>query len=146
MPQSTFLARLIGPVLMIIGLGLLINAPYYRVIASQVVQTPGLIFISGILTLLGGLAVVLAHNVWDGSWRVIVTVVGWVGIAGGVVRVLAPQQITSIGASVVVHPAFPVAGACLILVLGAVLAYFGYADAPSTRSRQSSRPARKRSR
>jgi hypothetical protein len=142
MERSVYLARLIGPVFIIVGLGVVINAEFYRAMAEQVLHNAGLIYASGVLTLLGGIAVVLAHNVWDGSWRVIVTALGWAGVFGGVFRILAPKEVEVIGTYAMAHTAYPVAGALFILLIGAVLSYFGYADIPpssGTRARKRTR-------
>jgi hypothetical protein len=38
-----------------------------------------------------GLAIVRAHNHWTRSWPVLVTLTGWVGAAGGLYRMFAPE-------------------------------------------------------
>ena len=64
METSLFLARLIGPVLLTISAAMLINPVNMREMATDFLEHRGLIFLAGILTLLGGLAIVLTHNVW----------------------------------------------------------------------------------
>jgi hypothetical protein len=144
MQRSIYLARLIGPVLVVIGLGMLVNGQVYRAMAEQFLHVHSLIYISGLLTLLAGLALVNAHNVWAGDWRLIITVLGWLGIIGGVFRILVPQYVEMVGIRVVVHPTALLAGGVAVLLLGAVLSYFGYRDA-ATSPRRALR-TRKRSR
>ena len=57
---------------------------------------PGLIFVSGILLLVAGLAIVRVHNVWSGGWRVVVTVLGWLAVISGILRMLLPFWAASI--------------------------------------------------
>jgi cytochrome bd-type quinol oxidase subunit 2 len=131
MQTSRYLAKLIGPLFVAIGLGLLVNPSQFRGMAEQFVQSYPLIFISGLLALPAGLAIVLAHNVWAGDWRVIITVLGWLGVIGGALRIIFPQLVVSIGTAMFSHPATPVIAGIAVLALGGVLGYFGYRTANS---------------
>ncbi len=143
MHKSIFLARLIGPVLLAIGVGVLLNAPVFRVMAGQFLHSYALIFVSGLLTLTAGLAIVLTHNVWVGDWRVIITIFGWLGVIGGAVRIVVPQEVAAIGSGLLAHGIAPLFGGFVMLVVGALLAYFGYAE--FFESKPARRPRRKRS-
>ena len=143
MQRSIYLAKLIGPVFVVIGLGMLLNGPVYLAMAAQFLHSHALIYLSGLLTIVAGLALVLAHNVWAGDWRLIITMLGWVGVIGGTVRVLVPQYVETIGGSVIMHPVALIVGGFVVLVLGAVLSYFGYEEFFGGRG---SRTTRKRTR
>jgi len=55
-------------------------------------DAPLLLFVS-VLTLVAGLAIVLAHNVWSGgALPVIVTLVGWISLIKGLIFLLLPPQ------------------------------------------------------
>ena len=143
MQRSIYLAKLIGPVLLAMGLGVLLNSAAFRVMADQFLHNYALIFMSGLLTLTAGIALVLAHNLWVGDWRVIITILGWLGVIGGVARIVVPQQVAAIGTGMFVHGIAPVTGGFVMLVLGGVLSYFGYQDfldgRPAPRARKRSR-------
>ena len=66
METSLFLARLIGPIFIIIGIGLLLNRDMYRTAAEEVFKSRALFYVFGALALAGGLAIVLNHNVGVG--------------------------------------------------------------------------------
>src|SRR5437016_1615297 len=104
MPTSTFLARLIGPVLLIAGVGLFANRASFRSMAQEFLRSPASLYFSGFLILPAGLAIVLTHNLWVANWRVIITVLGWLMMIGGVLRMLAPAQVRSLGESMLGHP------------------------------------------
>jgi hypothetical protein len=55
------------------------------------INIPPVTYLNGILLFLGGLSIVRVHNHWRGGWPVIVTLVGWFGIVGGLFRVFAPE-------------------------------------------------------
>jgi hypothetical protein len=130
MQRSIYLAKLIGPVCLAIGAGLLLNGTVFRVMAGQFLASYAMIFLAGLLTLTAGIALVLAHNVWEASWRVIITVLGWLGVIGGAVRIIVPQEVAAIGAAMIGSAVFPTIGGVGIFVLGAVLSYFGYRRQP----------------
>jgi hypothetical protein len=126
MQTSRYLAKLIGPVFLAIGLGVLLNAPLYRSMGEQFLASYALIYLSGLLALPVGIAIVLAHNVWARDWRAIITVLGWLGIIGGIVRIVFPQLVVSVGTTMFQQPAMPWIAGIGVLVLGGVLAFFGY--------------------
>jgi hypothetical protein len=78
------------------------------------------------LTLVAGLAIVNAHNLWVTDWRVIITVLGWLAIIRGVVAILFPVKIHEIGETAMATPTGPTTGAIIILVLGGILSWMGY--------------------
>jgi cytochrome bd-type quinol oxidase subunit 2 len=125
MDTSLFLARLLGPMLLVIGLGVLINRENFRAMAKELSASRELMFIIGILTLLGGLAIVNTHNVWQG-WPTIITVFGWIFLVGGTARVLFPDIVRSIQGTALDKPAMPVVGGTIQALLGAWLCYAGF--------------------
>ena len=55
-------------------------------------QIPPVIYLSGVLMFVAGLAVVRAHNVWARNWTVLITLSGWFLLALGLVRMFAASQ------------------------------------------------------
>lgn len=127
MPTSIFLAKLIGPILLAIGLGLLANGAAYRKLTNEFLHSRALICLSGLISMAAGLAVVLTHNVWTADWRVLITLLGWLALIGGALRLIVPQELQTIGKWFTARSAaFTTAGA-VWLAVGAVLSFFGYA-------------------
>ena len=126
MTTSIFLARLIGPVALALGLALVLQGSGFRAFASEFMASPALIFLSGIITLPAGLAIVLTHNVWTPDWRVVITIIGWLAIVTGAIRMIFPQQAAAKARVVIAHPALPKIGAALWLAIGVLLCFFGY--------------------
>jgi hypothetical protein len=52
-------------------------------------QIPPVIYLSGVLLFVAGLAVIRSHNVWARNWTVLVTLCGWCFLALGLVRMFA---------------------------------------------------------
>jgi uncharacterized protein YjeT (DUF2065 family) len=128
MTASTFIARLLGPVLVIIGLGLLVEGETFRAMAGEFLRSPALVYFSGLATLAVGLAILNVHHQWTRDWRTIVTVFGWLSVIGGIFRILAPNAVQRVGESVIAHHRWPAIGAIVTLALGAFLSMMGYRD------------------
>jgi cytochrome bd-type quinol oxidase subunit 2 len=145
MQKSIYLARLMGPVFAAIGIGMLLNSEIYRIILVEGLNSPILIYITGLLIMPTGIAIVLAHNVWIGDWRLIITLFGWLGAIGGAIRIIYPQLAITVGASVYSHAVAPLIAGTAMLILGFVLIYCGYADEFEKLFKTPARKPRKRS-
>ena len=97
---SKMIAGLVGPTLIAIAAAILLSFRSFPELAEQISRDPGLIFLSGILLFVAGLAIVRAHDIWAGGWPVLVTVLGWVAVLGSLVRMLFPIQLAAMVASV----------------------------------------------
>jgi hypothetical protein len=126
MATSIFLARLIGPVCLVIGLALLLNGAAFQTLAGEFLDNPALMFLSGVITLPAGLAVVLTHNVWTADWRILITILGWLAIVGGLGRILAPQRAVAVGRTLLANPSTLHISTGVYLLIGALLCFFGY--------------------
>jgi hypothetical protein len=123
---SIYLAKLIGPVALVAAIGLLFNASAYRAMAQEFLRSSALIYLSGILAMVAGIAIVLAHNVWVANWPVLITIFGWAGALGGAARMLMPDKVRSVGESMLGRPLALQIGGAVWLAVGALLCFFGY--------------------
>ena len=126
MTTSIFLAKLIGPFFLLVGLSLLINQPQFRIVADEFLQNPALVFLTGLMILPVGLAIVLTHNVWAADWRVLITLLGWLSIVSAVLRLLVPRRMLDFGRRLYARPNVLYVSAAIWLVVGAVLSFYGY--------------------
>ena len=55
-------------------------------------QIPPVVYLSGTLMFVGGLAIVRAHNHWARDWTVLVTMTGWFFLLLGLFRMFAAGQ------------------------------------------------------
>ena len=142
MEKSRYIARLMGPVLLVIAIGmafgLMMEGPGYSSLLREFIADRAVIFITGILALLAGVAIVNAHNVWVPDWRVIVTILGWLFVMRGVMLLVFPLTVQVFGDRIVASQQGVVAGATVSFVLGAILCIMGYehlwAEKPRRRS------------
>jgi cytochrome bd-type quinol oxidase subunit 2 len=126
MDTSLFLAKLIGPTMLAISAAMLINQDNTRDMATDFLEHRGLIFLAGILTLIGGIAVVLVHNVWVPGWPVIITILGWLSVIGGAFRIIFPDSVKSMGQAMLEKRGLLTSAGIVQGVIGAWLCYVSY--------------------
>ena len=87
MEKSKSIAAIVGPtsVVMVLSELKLWNPTLYD---TQIVP---LVYLSGVLLFIAGLAIVHKHNIWVWGWQTTITVIGWVGILLGLLRMFFPQ-------------------------------------------------------
>ena len=77
--------------LIVVGMSLLSRPKAWITAFEPAARHPIVPLLSGLYALLAGLVVVSAHNLWVSDVRVVVTILGWVALASGVVLLLAPE-------------------------------------------------------
>jgi hypothetical protein len=118
MATSVFLARLIGPVALVAAISLFMNTAAYRAMAQEFMRSPALIYLSGLLTMTAGMAIVLSHNVWVANWPVLITIFGWLAVIGGAVRIALPDQTRKVGETMLGKPMAMQIGGAIWLAIG----------------------------
>ena len=126
MDRSLFLARLLGPTFVVIALAMLINLGMYESMIAEALHPGILFYLSGLLSLLAGLAIVNLHNTWCMDWRVIITVLGWLMTVGGIMRIVLPQFAVAVGSTIYGGRASTIVAAMIVGALGAFLSLKGY--------------------
>ena len=126
MTTSVFLARLIGPVMLVVGLAVFANQRAFRDMAEEFLASRALLFLSGMLIMPMGLAIVLTHNIWAADWRVLVTLFGWLNAIGGAVRLAAPDTVMRTGCAMLRRPYFVSIAAATWVALGLLFCLFGF--------------------
>jgi uncharacterized membrane protein len=126
MPPAVLIARLIGPLFVAIGVGILLNAPFYVGSVIEAVHSPTLVYMSGVASMLAGLAMLNAYRAWTADWRVMITILGWLLVIGGIVRIVLPQIVTTVAPALYSGPTALMITGAIVLVLGGFLTVKGY--------------------
>jgi len=126
MTTSKMIAGLMGPTLAAIALAMLFKFDSIPELAEQVSRDPALIFLSGVLLFVAGLAIVRAHIIWTLDWPVLVTILGWLAIVGGLVRILFPSRLAEIATDLGDRPGLIIGLSVAILLIGGFLSFKGY--------------------
>jgi hypothetical protein len=126
MANSIFLAKLMGPVMLAVGIAVLINGTSFRSLAEEFLRSHALIFLSGLITMSAGVAILLTHSVWVANWPVLITILGWLMTIGGAVRIVCPQSAEKIGHAMLQNKKTLYVTGGVWIVLGASFTFFGY--------------------
>ena len=87
MKKSKSLAGIIGPTLVVMVASEL-KAWNPTLYDSQIAP---LVYLSGVLLFVAGIAIVRAHNIWVLGWQTFLTLAGWFALLLGLVRMFFPQ-------------------------------------------------------
>jgi len=133
--RTKFLSRLIGLYCLLTALIMFVQKEAMVEIEKTFVHNPAMLFILGILTLVGGLAMVLAHNQWSGgTLPVAVTLVGWIAVIKGLV-LLIPGMTVGLWAYLE-YERFYYVYVAISFALGAGLTYGGFRQPPVSYERR----------
>jgi hypothetical protein len=127
MQVSIFIAKLLGPMYVVVGVALLIKPQMFRTILPEFIRSPTLVYLAGFIGLLAGMALVLTHHVWVLDWRLIITVIGWLTLVRALITIFQPQWIVAAGTAILARRGIFVGAGVANLIIGLVLSYFGYA-------------------
>lgn len=94
-PLTVYLGRLLGLFTLVTSFWLLIERQTtLSTIPALLGDRPAMV-IFAVIALAGGLAIVLAHNVWSGGvLPILVTLIGWVMLIRGVLFLFLPPEAT----------------------------------------------------
>jgi hypothetical protein len=126
MQTSILLAKLIGPLMLAMAACMIGNPRGFRAVVDDFTRSAALFFLSGVLTLVAGLAILHAHNLWILDWRLIITIVGWIAVLGGLARMLFVTQLAAWAAGFNRHDWTRQGIAIVAVIFGAVLTFKGY--------------------
>jgi hypothetical protein len=124
---TTFFARLLGLWIVLAVLSMIGNRQATLAALSAVFADPGLIFVTGVFTLVIGIAVVVSHNRWSGgALPIIVTCYGWVALLKGLLFLCMPVAAQTALYIMLHFERFFYEYLAISLVLGAYLTYGGF--------------------
>jgi hypothetical protein len=126
MATSKTIAALLGPTLIASAASIFLTLDAWPGMVDQAFHNPALVFMSGYPLFVAGLAIVYFHNWWKGGWPVVVTVLGWVAVLGGLLRILFLTRLAEIATRAVQTASVMPIAAFLILVIGAFLSFKAY--------------------
>lgn len=87
---SFLLGRVLGVFFITASLAIVVNRYRWEMLVGDIEDHHLSLLTAGSLSLISGLIIVFSHDVWIGSWLVLITIVGWVLVAAGVLSMLIP--------------------------------------------------------
>jgi len=125
MQTSIMLAQIIGPIYLIIGLGLFLNQESFKKMYQEFMKSSGLLYLGALMAMIVGALVIQSHNIWRADWTVLITIFGWAAFLKGVALVIIPQPFMDFWKQWKVEKWFN-AAMVIYVGLGLAFSYFGY--------------------
>lgn len=104
MELSLFLAQLFGLTMLIFAGSALMRPGLIRGAMAEFGQNKAVTLLYSLVGIIGGLAIILSHNVWEASWPVLITLFGWAALLKGIMFLVSPTVMRDIGLSVYSSP------------------------------------------
>lgn len=123
METSAFISFLFGVYVLTISIRMLLNPIALKKTMDDFIDDGPLVFLTGILALMGGGAIVWFHNIWELSWRGFITFFGWAAMIEGVLMIIAPKSLIHLARKMLVSDRFVQALGAIYLPLGIYLIY-----------------------
>ena len=125
--QTKFLAKLIGLWVLLAVSGMMLDKPATIEMLNAFFASTAMMWVTGVFTLLLGLAVILVHNRWSGGPpTVIVTVYGWIALVKGLLFVWFPVPAQADFFRALHFEQYYYGYLSVALFLGAYLTYAGF--------------------
>jgi hypothetical protein len=70
---------------------MILDGGRFRPLIIDLIKNPPLLFLSGFIALIVGILLVVSHNIWAADWRVVITIVAWLSLVKGIIRIMVPQ-------------------------------------------------------
>jgi hypothetical protein len=120
---AMWLASILGPFLVIVGLWMLLYSDQYTKVLSAIKNSAGLFYISSIYNLLVGFTVLSQYDLWGWNLLVLVTLLGWAMVIRGVMGLFVPSMLMDL---LMGKHGFAKVMGILPLVWGVFLSYVGF--------------------
>ena len=126
METSILLAQVIGLYLVLEGLVILTHRKFILHIVDDMSNHRALMYVTGVMVFILGLLIVLNHNVWEASWRVIPTLIGWAMVIKGVAIFFVPKMVIRKAKKFAKNRNMAVLAGIIAVAVGAYLVYVGF--------------------
>lgn len=125
METTIFLAKLWGPAILAVGLGVFVSRSYYIKIYRDLEKDALAVLLFGMVAMTAGIAHILFHNVWGTFSQGFISFLGWGLFIKGTLFVVAPNFVDKAGNFWINKHLIPFAG-LLTLIGGGYLTWIAY--------------------
>jgi len=127
MDITVFLAQIWGPIMLAIGAGIFVSRSYYLKLYRDLEKEMLAVLVFGLTAMTLGIMQIGVHNAWNTLPQIVVSLLGWGLLLKGTVFIISPRFVDRGGDWEAKSGLLPLV-ATVLLVLGAYLAWVGYAS------------------
>lgn len=130
-PRTIYLGRLLGLYCLIIPLAGMSHKQATVDTITAMVHEASVLELIAIMAVVGGLAIILAHNIWSGgALPVLVTLIGWMSLAKGLIFMFLTPAASVAYFEALRYGQFFYFYMSITLVIGLYLTYASFRDSP----------------
>ncbi|MCF7844065.1 hypothetical protein K9M47_04220 [Candidatus Gracilibacteria bacterium] len=96
METTLLVAKVMGVYLVVSGLFLLFRGKSLPLMLKDFFDHPAIVYLTGAILVFISTLYLIGNNVWDGTWRTVVTVFVWLVLLKGVGYILFPEHLQKI--------------------------------------------------
>ena len=122
MELSSLVAKIISIIYISSGIAVLIGTINFNDIVEDFDKSPALTFVVGSVGIIIGIILIEYHNIWVKNWTVLVTIISWLFLIGGLVVVIIPKSLTYFNN---LYKSSRIWGLYMI-AFGLIIGYFGF--------------------
>lgn len=89
---TIFLARLLGTFSIMLGLSMLVQRKMITEVFHKMEADRQLVYAVGLAEIVGGLLLVLQHNIWSSPAETLITILGWLLFSEGIIYAVASKK------------------------------------------------------
>ena len=126
METSILIARILSICYITFGLGLIVSPRFYKREIPKLVDNPALIIYGGLVATAVGYLIIHYHNIWDGSWRMAISIIGWIALIKGITLLVFTNSYKVYKNNLLHEDYILNVFIPLTLIVGIFLGYFGF--------------------
>jgi uncharacterized protein YjeT (DUF2065 family) len=125
MELSYFLAKFFGIYFLIFSLLWLFRQEQIKNLIKELITKPPVLALSGMFSLMLGVAIAVSHSIWLWNWQGLITLLAYLAIIKGVLRIGFPKQSKDLILSSLKGSGYWLMF-LIMLVIGLYLSYTGF--------------------
>lgn len=90
--MTNFLGLVLGWYLVIFSLLIFLRHEPLQSLLTDLVKQKVVFFVIALITLIMGLLMTASHNIWVMGWPVVITILSWLILIGGLIRLFFPDK------------------------------------------------------
>lgn len=93
MDASLVAAKLLGTYLIVSGLFLVLRGKTLPNMLKDFFGHPAMVYLTGVLLIVLSALYLIENNIWDGTWKTVVTVLAWAVFVKGIAYIFVPDTL-----------------------------------------------------
>ncbi|MFA6278665.1 MAG: hypothetical protein WCS97_00875 [Candidatus Paceibacterota bacterium] len=93
MDISLVAAKILGVYLVVSGLFLIIRGKTIPRLLKDFFDHPAVVYLAGVILIFLSSLMLIQNNVWDGTWKTVITIFSWLVLLKGIAYILAPDSL-----------------------------------------------------